>query len=406
MKNVIGRAAKAFFGMKIRLWAFILACVLCVGVTYGLTVQRERERIGSEENYTQAMKYLEIKNVLDQYYVGDVDEEAVSSAAFAAMVDALGDEWSYYMSPSEYSAYQLYSANQYVGLGVQIDKDTDTGGLKITGVYTDSPAQTAGLAVGDIIIAVNDTDITDMTVGDARSFIETNLGESVRLRIQKSDGNQSDVTVNCAVVYTNPVSYEMLSGSIGYVQILNFHSGTAEAAISAIETLLTQGAKGFIFDVRTNPGGLVSELTTLLDYLLPSGTIFISVDESGNQTPTESDSVCLDMPMAVLVNADTYSAAEFFAAALQEYGKAIVVGEQTIGKGYSQRTYPLSDGSALRLSDNEYFTPQGKSLIGTGVTPDVPADLPDDKAKDFYFLSPEQDDQLIVARQALDELGA
>ena len=371
MKNVIGRAAKAFFGMKIRLWAFILACVLCVGVTYGLTVQRERERIGSEENYTQAMKYLEIKNVLDQYYVGDVDEEAVSSAAFAAMVDALGDEWSYYMSPSEYSAYQLYSANQYVGLGVQIDKDTDTGGLKITGVYTDSPAQTAGLAVGDIIIAVNDTDITDMTVGDARSFIETNLGESVRLRIQKSDGNQSDVTVNCAVVYTNPVSYEMLSGSIGYVQILNFHCGTAEAAISAIGTLLTQGAKGFIFDVRTNPGGLVSELTTLLDYLLPSGTIFISVDESGNQTPTESDSVCLDMPMAVLVNADTYSAAEFFAAALQEYNWADIIGERTTGKGRSQQTIELSDGSAVHISTAKYLTPLGVDLSEQGgIVPD------------------------------------
>ena len=371
MKGRLGNLAKAFFGIKIRFWAFILACVLCVGVTYGLTVQRERERIGSEENYAQAMKYLEIKNTLDQYYVGDVDEEAVSSAAFAAMVEALGDQWSYYMSPSEWQAYQLYSANQYVGLGVQIDKDADTGGLKITGVTPDTPAETAGLAVGDIILAINGTDITGMTVGDARSFIEENIGQTVQLTIQNSSGNQSTVSVNCEVIYSSPVSYEMQSGNIGYVRILNFRSGAAEAAIAAIESLLNQGASSFIFDVRTNGGGLVSEMTSLLDYLLPSGTIFISVDENGNQTPTTSDSVCLDMNMAVLVNAETYSAAEFFAAALQEYNWAEIIGERTTGKARSQQTIELSDGSAVHLSTARYLTPAGVDLEERGgIVPD------------------------------------
>ena len=196
MKGRLGNLVRAFFGIKIRFWAFILACVLCVGVTYGLTVQRERNRIGSEDNYNQAMKYLEIKNTLDEYYVGAVDEDAVSTAAFAAMVDALGDQWSYYMSPAEYQAYKLYSANQYVGLGVTIDKDASTGGMKITGVYEDSPAANAGLKAGDIILTINGTDITSMTVGDAQSVIEANTGETVQLHIQNSDGNQSDISVN------------------------------------------------------------------------------------------------------------------------------------------------------------------------------------------------------------------
>ncbi len=366
MKNRLGNVAKAFFGIKIRFWVLILACILCVGVTYGLTMQRERNLIGSEENYNQAMKYLEIKNMLDENYVGTVDEEAVSSAAFAAMVEALGDQWSYYMSPSEYEAYKLYSQNQYVGLGIQIDKDAKTGGLAITGVTDDSPADTAGLVAGDIILAINGTDITSMTVGDARSFIEANIGETVQLTIQNASGNQSTLNVNCAVVYTNPVSYEMMSGNIGYVQILNFQSGAADAAINAIENLLSQGAVGFVFDVRTNPGGLVSELTTLLDYLLPSGTIFISVDKDGNQTPTESDSVCLNMPMAVLVNADTYSAAEFFAAALQEYNWAEIIGTRTTGKSRSQQTLELSDGSAIHISTARYLTPLGVDLAEQG----------------------------------------
>lgn len=366
MKNGFGRVVKAFFGIKIRFWALILACVLCVGVTYGLTVQRERGRIGSEENYSQAMKYLEIKNVIDEKYVGTVNEESVSAAAFDAMVSALGDQWSYYMSPSEYSAYKLYSANQYVGLGVQVDKDAETGGLKITGVNSGTPADNAGLEAGDIILAVAGTDITGMTVGDARSFISSNLGESVKLKIRDKDGSESELSVNCELIYTSPVSYRMLSGSIGYVQILNFDSGAADAAVKAIETLLGQGALGFVFDVRTNPGGLLSELTALLDYLLPSGNIFISVDKAGNQTPTESDSVCLDMPMAVLVNADTYSAAEFFAAALQDYNWAEIVGERTTGKSRSQQTIELSDGSAVHLSTARYLTPAGIDLAEQG----------------------------------------
>lgn len=371
MKGRLGNIVRAFFGIKIRFWALILACILCVGVTYGLTVQRERDRIGSEDNYNQAMKYLEIKNKIDESYVGTVDEDAVSSAAFSAMVEALGDQWSYYMSPSEYQAYQLYNANQYVGLGVTIDKDAGTGGMKITGVYEDSPADSAGLKVGDIILAINSTDITDMTVGDAQSVIEANIGETVQLNIKNKDGDTVQMNVNCAVVYTNPVSYEMMSGNTGYVEIDNFQSGAADAAINAIESLLGQGATRFIFDVRSNPGGLVSEMNKLLDYLLPSGTIFISVDKNGNQTPTTSDSVCLDMPMVVLVNEYTYSAAEFFAAALQEYNWADIIGQRTTGKSRSQQTLELSDGSAIHISTARYLTPAGVDLAEQGgVVPD------------------------------------
>ena len=378
MKNGFGRLARAFFGLKIRFWAMLLACILCVGVTYGLTVQRERGRIGSEENYSQAMKYLEIKNKLDEYYVGTVDEEAVSSAAFAAMVSALGDEWSYYMSPSEYSAYKLYSANQYVGLGITFDKDVDTGGLKIIAVSDGTPADNAGLAAGDIITSIAGQDITDMTVGDARSFLNANLGESVALHVLKGGKDAADVNVNCEVIYNNPVTYKMLGGNVGYVQILNFQSGAAEQAIKAIETLLGQGALGFVFDVRMNPGGLLSELNTLLDYLLPSGTVYITVDESGNQTPVESDSMCLNMPMAVLVNADTFSAAELFAASLQEYNWAEIVGDRTTGKSRSQQTIELSDGSAVHLSTARYLTPLGVDLAEQGgLQPDQAVALTD-----------------------------
>ena len=177
-----------------------------------LTVRSERDRIGGGDNYTQAMKYLEIKNVLDKYYVDDVNEEAVSSAAFDAMVTGLGDKWSDYMSPSDYEAYKLYSSNQYTGLGITMDKDAETGGFVVQGVTEDSPAAKAGIEVGEIILAVAGQDITSLTIGDAHSFINSNLSASVSVKLLNLEGKESTVNVDCSANYTNPVSYKMLEG--------------------------------------------------------------------------------------------------------------------------------------------------------------------------------------------------
>ena len=246
------------------------------------------------------MKYLEVKNTIDDYYIGTVDEDAVSAAAFSAMVDSLGDVWSSYMSPSEYQTYQLYSSNQFIGLGVSIAKDADTGGFEITGLTEGSPAENAGLARGDIILTVDGEDVTGMTISDARSLITSHIDESVDLTVERN-GSPVDYTVDCRLIYDDPVSYEMINGNVGYIRIANFESGAAQSSISAIESLLTAGAEYFVFDVRTNPGGLLSELTTLLDYLLPGGDIFVSVDKSGEETVVTSNNVCLDMEMCVLV---------------------------------------------------------------------------------------------------------
>ena len=371
MKQNSGGPLRAIGRLKINFWIALLLCILCVGVTYGVASSRSRAAFGSEENYAQAMKYLEIKNTIDDYYIGEVDEETISSAAFSAMVNSLGDVWSSYMSPTEYQTYQLYSSNQFIGLGVSIAKDSDTGGFEITGLTEGSPAENAGLQRGDIILSVDGEDVTGMTISDARSLITSHIDESVTLLIDRN-GSQTEYTVDCRLIYDNPVSYEMINGNVGYIKISNFESGAADGAIAAIESLLGSGAQYFVFDVRTNPGGLLSELTTLLDYLLPGVDIFVSVDKSGEETVITSNNVCLDMDMCVLVNADSYSAAEFFAAALQEYGWATIVGEHTTGKGRSQQTFELSDGSALHLSTAKYLTPKRVDLSEQGgVAPDI-----------------------------------
>lgn len=363
--------------MKIRLGTVILACVMFAAVGWGLNVYRQTEQFGGKENYALAKKYLEVKKVIDDNYVGTSDDQTLSDASSAAMVKSLGDQWSYYMSAEEYEAYQLYSANEYAGIGVSIQADKESGGFAIISVTPGSPAETAGVTAGEIILAIDGDSVKGMAVSDVRALIRAHLDESVTVTLQ--DGNDTrDVAIDCTIIYTKPVSYEMKDNNVGYIRIQNFETGAGDAAIAAVDDLLAQGATALVFDVRSNPGGLLSELIKILDYLLPEGDIFVSVNEAGEETVTKSDNVCIQVPMAVIVNADTYSAAEFFAAALQDYQWATIVGEQTTGKGRSQITVALSDGSAVHISNNKYLTPNRVDLSEKGgITPDVVVPMTD-----------------------------
>ncbi len=375
MKNRINRVMKSFFGIKIRLGTVILACVVFAGVGWGTSAYRQTQRYGGKDNFALAQKYLEVKKVIDDYYVGDADEKTLSDASSAAMVKSLGDKWSYYMTPEEYEAYQLYSANEYAGIGVTIQEDEASGGFLINAVTAGSPAEAAGVKAGEIMLAVDGESVSGMTVSEVRTLIRSHLDESVTVTI-KSGNETRDVEIDCTIIYTKPVSYRLLDNGVGYIAISNFESGAGSGAIAAVDDLLAQGASRFVFDVRSNPGGLLSELIKILDYLLPEGDIFVSVNEAGEETVTKSDNICIEVPMAVLVNSDSYSAAEFFAAALSDFDWAVVVGTQTTGKARSQITLELSDGSAVHVSSNEYLTPSRVDLSKQGgITPDVTAEM-------------------------------
>ena len=213
-------------------------------------------------------------------------------------------------------------------------------------------------------------------------------------------------TVQRRIVKTPVATGMMLEGNVGLVTIYNFDARCAEESIAAMESLFEQGAEKLVFDVRYNPGGYADELVKVLDYILPEGELFRTVNYAGQENVDMSDEKCLTgIPMAVLVNGDSYSAAEFFAAALREYGYAIVVGEQTVGKGYFQRTYELKDGSAVGLSVGKYFTPNGVSLAEAGgLTPDVEVSVTDEEAFGIYAgtLDPMADPQVLAAMEALN----
>ena len=349
-------------------------------------------------------KLDQLEALIEEQFIGEVDKTAIEDAAATAMVQALGDRWSYYIAAKDYQAYTEQMANAYVGIGITIQA-TDTGeGLLVTKVNDNGPAWEAGILAGDVLVLVNGQDIRGMDVNATADLVRGDAGTFVDITIER---NSEEMTfhVERREVKVVVAAARMLDDEIGLVTIANFDSRCAEETIAAIESLLSQGAKYLIFDVRNNPGGYVDELVEVLDYLLPEGDLFRSVDYTGRENVKSSNASCLEgVPMAVLVNGESYSAAEFFAAALSEYEVAVVVGQPTVGKGYFQVTYQLKDGSAVGLSIGKYFTPKGVSLAEVGgLIPDVVVEVDDATFAAIYAgtLDPARDPQIQAAVEAL-----
>ena len=363
----------SFFNKKFKLTHLIIVCLVVAALTAGATYALTIGGIGSKQYFDDAKAYVEIEKIINENYIGSVDDDTLFNAAASAMVRSIDDKWSYYMSPEEYAAYKLTSSNEYAGIGISV-KQNDSGDFEIFSVDSGTPAEAAGLTAGQLIVSVDGQPVADMTLSEMQELIRSKLNKDFPMVVSDKKGNEVSVTVACEIIYKDPVSSRMLDGNIGYIKIANFEAGSSEGTINAIERLVAEGATSFIFDVRNNPGGLLSELVSLLDYLLPDGDLFISVDKQGNETVKTSDKICLSGKMAVLVNANTYSAAEFFAAALQEYDWATIVGEHTTGKARSQITLELSNGGAVHISTHKYLTPDRVDLSEVGgIKPDIEA---------------------------------
>lgn len=382
--------------MKNKIWkilSYVLVAVVASVTTLLCFV------IDQQKNRT---KLDELGMVVDNYFIGEYDQAKLDDAAASAIVEALGDRWSFYMTAEEYKAYQDTMSNSYVGVGITVQIRQDGQGIDILEVLSGSPAEKAGLKPGDRIIAVDDTSLTDGNAQEGSELIRGEEGTTVSLTVVRGE-EQKTFTVERKRFQSIVATGEMLGNNIGLVTIENFDARCAEETIAAIESLKNQGATSLIFDVRNNPGGYKDELVEVLDYLLPEGEIFRTEDYRGEVETEQSDAACLDMPMAVLVNLNSYSAAEFFAAALDDYDAAVVVGEKTYGKGYFQTAIPLSDGSAVNLSIGKYFTPKGQSLAGVGLTPEVEVIVDEETAASIYYgiLEPDEDPQIQAAVDAL-----
>lgn len=342
-------------------------------------------------------KLDQVEYLIKNRFIEEADMEKAEDAAATAMIDSLGDRWSYYLSAADYATHKEQVENAYVGIGITISPEENSQGFLILAVQKDSGAEAAGLLAGDIITGAESQDVRGMTTAQLRDIIRGKEGTSVSLEITR-DSEVLRVQVTRMQILTEVVRYEMLETSIGLIAISNFDARCADETIAAIEALREQGAQALIFDVRNNPGGYATELVKVLDYLLPEGDLFRTLDYAGRETVDKSDASFLDMPIAVVCNEDSYSAAEFFPAAIQEYGAGTIVGMPTCGKGYFQYTYELSDGSAVGLSAGKYFTPSGKSLIGIGIQPDVVVEVDDEtRAKIAYGTLDAKNDPQIQA---------
>ena len=304
------------------------------------------------------------------YVEADADPIEMSDAALAGLVSGLGERWSYYMDAEAYQATMERRANNYVGVGVTITYEREEG-LLVQKVTSGGPAEAAGVLPGDIIVAVDGVSLAGDARYEATDLIQGEEGTSVELTLLGADGSERTVTCTRATLRNPSAIGTMLEGNIGYIELSNFYSGSADSLREEVEALIEAGAESLIFDVRSNPGGYTTELTAMLDYLLPEGPIFTEKPRSGRAKVTQSDAACVDLPMAVIVNRDSYSAAELFAAQLRESAAVPIVGEVTSGKGYYQLTFMLPNGGGIGLSCGTYCTGGGHSLIGEGITPDV-----------------------------------
>ena len=355
--------------------AFAVAILGSAIVTMQLTY---REQTPAEA------KTAEIGAYLDRFFIDDYDEEKLADAAASAMVEATGDRWSYYLTAEEKSSYDEQMQNAYVGIGVTITAQEELGGMRIEAVTAGGPAEEAGLLTGDIITEVEGEKTLDLGMTGTRTKVRGEEGTFVTLTILRGE-ESFPVSVERRSIQTPVATYEMLDGQIGYIKIANFDTRCAEETNAAMDELIAQDAKALIFDVRNNGGGYKNELVKVLDKILPEGILFQSEDYQGSKQIDRSDADCIDLPMAVLVNQDSYSAAEFFAAAIQECDWGTVVGTKTVGKGNFQTAFTLSDGSMLNLSIGKYYTPQGRSLTDTGITPDVEIALSDEDGAKLYY---------------------
>ena len=365
------------------LGSYFLVAVLATLMTLGL-VYLEGGLVPS--------KLDQLEGLIRERFIGEADPTALEDAAAEAMVKATGDRWSYYISAEEYERYAEQMANEYVGVGITILQQEGNVGFLILEVTPGSPAEEAGLQSQDLIVKVSDTDVREMGVESIRDLVKGKEGTFVEIAVLRQ-GETRTFQVERRKVQTPVATWELLEHGIGLVTIENFDDRCAEETIGAIRAAMENGAEKLIFDVRNNPGGYAHELVKVLDHLLPEGELFRMVFYDGEENVDYSDEAYLDVPMAVLVNSGSYSAAEFFAAALQEYEAAVIVGEQTSGKGYFQTTIHLNDGSAVALSVGKYYTPSGKSLAEVGITPDRIVETDEETETELYYgtLEPEED---------------
>ena len=333
-------------------------------------LQHINEGIISSDTETK-LSYL--KKLIDETYLHDVKEKNLNEGIYKGYVEGLGDQYSAYYDKKETKELTESLDGSFSGIGAVMTQDASSGVITITRVYDDSPAKKAGIKTGDILYRVEEKTVTGKDLDKVVSWIKGKKGTKVNLTLLR--GTNSDkikVTATRDVINVETVKYKVLENQIGYISISEFDSVTGAQFAKALKQLQKKNIEGLVVDLRNNPGGSLSTVCDILDSILPKGLIVYTKDKNGKKEEYTSDEKHrLNLPMSVLVNGQSASASEIFAGAVKDYGKAEIIGTQTYGKGVVQNLFDLKDGTCVKLTTSEYFTPKGRSIDGKGITPDV-----------------------------------
>lgn len=354
----------------------------------------------SDVRTVQKLNYLE--NLIDTEYLDEKDESSLREGLYAGLLAGLKDPYSTYYTAEQYKELNTSNEGSYVGIGAVLQKD-DAGGAKVVQLYEGGPGEQAGLKTGDVIKAVDGTDVTEKETSDIASMVRDSEKDSVTLTIQRENEEKTrDIKVEIRDVEIQTVSHEMLDGDNGYIRISEFSEVTSDQYKKAFADLKSQGMKKLVVDLRDNPGGLLTAVCGVLRQILPEGLIVYTEDKKGKREEETCDGKNeLTMPLAVLVNGNSASASEIFAGAVKDYGIGTIVGTTTYGKGVVQTIQPLTDGSAVKITIAKYYTPKGNDINKKGIEPDVEAELPEG-SEDWSTLTHEEDTQLQSALKELE----
>ena len=377
-------------GIVIGILATVLVSLLLLGGFRVITNTAGSYASGKVTEKEVSKKLNKLNALIDKYYLyeDEIDTDKLAEGIYSGYTSALGDKYTVYYDEDETKALMESTSGTFSGVGATLTKDADTGYATIVNVYEDSPAEKAGLKAGDILEKIDDHEVGDEQLDTVVSWIKGEKGTDVKITVLR-DGEELELTATRDTIEVKTVSYEMKENQIGYIRVSEFDTVTYDQFKEALDDLEKQGMQGLIVDLRNNPGGSLDTVTNMLRLLLPEGTIVSTKDKNGKTDEITCDGTHeFKKQMAVLVNQYSASASEIFSGAVQDYGTAKIVGVTTYGKGVVQQLMDLGDGTCLKVTIAEYYTPNGRSINGKGVEPDVEVEYQYDEE------NPKADNQL------------
>ena len=386
--------------MLVVLVAFITFMITSIGMYQYFTKNDKGKYLlfssstNSSKNEDIASELNKYKSIIDKYYLGDIDEEKLKEGAIKGYFDALDDPYTEYISKEDMEDYLEDTKGNFVGIGIYMVKDETTNKIQVLAPIKNSPAEKAGILPGDLILAVDGTEYSadDMTV--ASNTIKGEEGSSVKLQILRNS-ETIEFEVKREKIIVNPVDGKVIKNNIGYIEFTSFDENTAEEFKTKFEELQKQGIKSLIIDLRNNGGGIVDEALKIADYIADKDSVLLyEVDKNNNEKVEKAEkNPIINMPIIILTNGNTASSSEILAGALKDLGKAKIVGTKTYGKGVIQQLLTLPNGSGVKITAEEYLTPNKTKINKIGIQPDEEVELPD-TAKNKLVLSDEEDTQL------------